>query len=92
MALAVGNRNPKEPLEYAEIIYTRYSSRVLDYDNLVNSFKAVQDGLVAAGVLKDDKVKNVGHPRYFYSKVPQKEGYITIEVSELKTQPSLHLR
>lgn len=82
--LAVGNRGPKEPLEKAEIIYTRYSSRCLDFDNLVNSYKAVQDGLVEAGVIKDDKVVNIGYPTYKWIKAPQKQGHITIEILETK--------
>jgi hypothetical protein len=82
VALAVGNRKPATPLEIADLIYVRHSAKCLDFDNLVNSFKAVQDGLVAAGVLKDDKVKNVGYPRYYWQKVPQKDGHITIEVHE----------
>lgn len=79
---AVGNKKPKEPLEVARVIYTRYSSVALDFDNLVNSYKAVQDGLVAAGVLKDDRVKNIGHPEYAWKKVSRKESHITVEVLE----------
>lgn len=80
---AVGHQAPKQPLARALIIYTRYSSRCLDFDNLVNSYKAVQDGLVEAGVLLDDKVKNIGYPTYRWKKCAQKAGHITIEVKEL---------
>lgn len=85
---AVGHQVPKEPLEKAELIYTRYSSRCLDFDNLVNSYKAVQDGLVGAGVIQDDKVKNIGYPTYRWVKTKQKQGYITIEIKELSPDHS----
>jgi hypothetical protein len=84
VCLAIGSRKPPKPLEFASIVYTRHSSRQLDYDNLVNSYKAVQDGLVTAGILLDDKVKNIGHPVYHWEKAPQKDGFITIQVTEIK--------
>lgn len=84
VCLAVGSRKPVKPLEFASIVYTRYSSRQLDYDNLVNSYKAIQDGLVSAGIILDDKIKNIGHPVYHWEQAPQKNGFITIQVTEIR--------
>jgi hypothetical protein len=77
---AIG-RLPDKPLEKARCIYIRHSSRAPDYDGLVSSFKAVQDGLVLAGVLKNDTV-DIVKSIYLWEKCPQKEGFIEIIVDE----------
>ena len=43
--LCCGYRVPLEPYEFAHVIITRYSSRLLDYDNLVGGAKLIVDAL-----------------------------------------------
>lgn len=80
VVLAVGHQKPEEPLKRAFITYIRHSSVQPDYDNLVSSFKAIQDGLKAAGVIVDDKHSVVGVPKYLWEKAPRGRGFVTIEV------------
>jgi len=48
-------RIPDEPLRSAVVVYDRYCGyQEPDYDNLVSSFKWVQDAIVEAGVVADD--------------------------------------
>lgn len=67
-------------LENAKLEFTRFSSRQLDFDSLVNSFKHVQDGLVEAGVLIDDSPNVIGQPSFKWEKCKQKEGKIGISI------------
>lgn len=78
--LAVGKYKPESPLSKALITYTRHSSMRPDFDNMVASFKHLQDGLKMAGVIVDDKYSVVGEPKYLWEKAPRGEGYVTIEV------------
>lgn len=80
VAVSVGHRKPRQPLERAELILTRYSASQPDYDGLVLSFKAVVDGLVRIGVLKDDTLSVTGPWRVDWAKVPRKSGHLRIEV------------
>lgn len=54
IACSTSLKLPPRPLEKAQITLVRYSHRMLDFDGLVGSMKPVVDGLVTAGVLKDD--------------------------------------
>ncbi len=72
----------REPLKKARIVFTRYSSREPDSDNLAISFKAIRDGLVQAGVIIDDK-PSVLEAIYKWQKASPKQGRITIEVYEV---------
>jgi hypothetical protein len=68
-------------LATAKLTFIRRSPREPDYDNLVASFKACQDGLVAAGVVLDDKTKNIGQPSYLWIRqLPRHGGQITIRI------------
>lgn len=71
---------PSAPLEHALIECTRFSSVEPDEDNLVISFKACVDGLKQAGVIKDDKRKNVTR-KYMWERAPRNAGRIVIRVS-----------
>lgn len=68
------------PLHSAVLSFTRYSTREPDFDGLVSSFKHVQDGLVLAGVLIDDKPKVIGKPNYSWEYARPKQGKIKIKV------------
>ncbi len=61
-------------LEKASLTFTRHSSREPDFDNLVASFKACQDGLVLAKVIIDDKSSVIGQSKYFWEYRPRKLG------------------
>lgn len=68
------------PLTNVSLICTRASAGTPDYDNLVSSFKTPIDGLVRAGVFKDDKPSIVIHREYKCEKVPPGKGWIRIEI------------
>lgn len=71
---------PKTPLTQARITLTRLSSVEPDYDNLVISFKVVLDGLRQAGIIVDDRRKNIGRPEYLWEKCKPGEGHIKVKV------------
>ncbi len=73
---------PAQPLVSAALTLIRHSSLEPDYDNLVTSFKPVIDGLRQAGIISDDRKKNIGRPEYLWQKAPPKKGFITVEVRE----------
>lgn len=75
-------KRPAQPLKRAKITYTRFSSTQPDFDNLVISFKAIQDGLRQAGIIADDKQANV-IGEYCWFKAQPKSGRITVRVEEL---------
>lgn len=71
---------PEVPLKTARLVLTRYSSVSPDPDGLVSGFKPIVDGLVAAGVLENDRFDNIGMPDYRWEKVPQRAGKVRVEV------------
>lgn len=81
--LACRQKEPKAPLKKCTITYTRFSSRYPDFDNLVNSFKVVQDGLVLAKIIENDSMAVIHDPKYCFEKCKQKEARITIIVEAL---------
>lgn len=53
---------PKLPLEKFKIsIIRRYNGKSLDWDNLIASLKPAVDGLVMAGIIKNDSWKYIRH-------------------------------
>jgi Holliday junction resolvase RusA-like endonuclease len=70
---------PAQPLKSARITYIRYSSVECDYDNLVISFKAIQDGLKQAGIITDDRRHNV-KATYLWRYIAPKKGMIQVTV------------
>lgn len=64
---------PNPPLQKAKLIFTRFSVKEPDFDNLVSSFKWVMDALVECGVIIDDKYSNVVGSEYRWQKVAKKE-------------------
>ncbi len=71
---------PSEPLTKAKLTLTRYSATEPDFDGLVSSFKHVQDGLIRAGVIADDKQSVIGQPTYLWEYVKRNAGKIKIKV------------
>jgi len=80
---AVGNRKPAKPLEHAKLTLTRVSTVEPDNDNWVASFKKVIDGLRYAGVLVDDRKRNVGQPTYLWEKGQIRKGHVRIVIEEV---------
>lgn len=74
---------PKKPLDKALIKFTRVSSACPDSDGLVSGFKHVQDGLINAGVIVNDRYENIGMPEYRWEKCGAGKGKIKIEVTEI---------
>lgn len=79
MATAWPSRPPR-PLVNCELYCVRYSSGVLDYDNLVSTFKAVIDGLKDAGVIWNDGPKIVVRREYRQAKAEPRAGHIIVVV------------
>ncbi len=66
-------------LKKATVEFVRHSFTQPDTDNLANSFKYLQDGLVKAGVIIDDN-PTVLTATYLWEKAPRNKGYCTIKV------------
>lgn len=73
---------PFMPLGRAFIRLTRFNYRPLDYDGLVGSFKCIVDGLVEAGVLKNDTWKITGKWNVDQEFSPKGRAFIRVEVEE----------
>lgn len=81
---AVKLKLPKKPLKKVKLRYTRHSCNMMDWDNLVISFKEIQDGLVESKVMKNDTVKNIPEiPEYRQKKAARGSGSVTVEVWEI---------
>ncbi len=75
------NRPQTKPFTFAKIVYTRKSSAQPDHDNLVHSFKALQDALIGLVIIDDG-------PDYIttdhkWEQAPPNNGSVTIEVEEV---------
>jgi len=70
------------PMMKARLTLTRASSSEPDFDGLVSGFKRVIDGLVAAGVLINDKQSVIGQSRYVWEKASPKRGCVKVLVEE----------
>lgn len=71
----------------AQATYTRCAgSRLPDFDNLVSSFKWIQDAVVLAGVLDDDAPYHI-NPQFRWEKASPKKGLIRIQISSMKDKP-----
>lgn len=83
VVLAVGSNKPSSPLLRAKLTLTRGSSADLDPDGLVSSFKHIVDGLIDAGVIANDRTKNIGFPTYNWEQCAKKNGFIRVHIQEL---------
>ncbi len=77
------SKRPSKPLARAKVTFVRVSSTSIDSDNLAGSFKHVQDGLIDAGIIENDKYANIGMPEYIWVKGRPKEGLIRVTVTEI---------
>ena len=84
VAAAIGYNKPSKPLPRASLTLTRASSVAPDFDGLVSSFKHVIDALRECGIISEDKLVNIGAPKYLWEPAPRGKGYIRVQVEELK--------
>jgi len=66
-----------------KVIYTRYTTRLMDWDNHCASFKHLGDSLVKIGIIEDDNPNVIKEfiPKQVKVKT-KKEEMITIEIKE----------
>lgn len=64
------------------VIYTRYTSHLMDWDNACASFKHIGDALQSAGVLADDSPEVIAEfiPRQVKCKMKERRTEIEIEL------------
>lgn len=79
ISLGINNLN----LEKAQLTLTRYSEREPDFDGLVSGFKHVIDGLVECKLLVNDRISNVGQPRYIWERTKRNEGKIKVKIEKV---------
>jgi len=84
IAYASVGKKPKLPLEKVKLILIRFSSRTMDYDGIVGSFKPVVDGLIHAGIIINDTIKVTGQWDCDWKYAPIRKGKIYICVEEIK--------
>lgn len=76
-------KKPSEPLLVAAVTYERFCGyQEPDYDNLVSGFKWVQDGLVEAGILTDDRRGNI-ESEYVWHKAAPKDKRIRVTIDPI---------
>jgi hypothetical protein len=74
---------PPEPLTRVKLTLVRCNYRTLDYDSAVMCFKPVVDGLVVAGVLKNDTWAITGKWDVDQEYAPKSEAKLKITVEEI---------
>lgn len=79
----MAQKRPANPLTKAKLTCTRFSTRELDYDNLVSSFKPIIDGLKDAGVIVDDKSGVLVKREYLWARAAPKQGRVSVLVEEV---------
>ena len=82
--LACKGKAPIEPLKRARVWFTRHSTTEPDFTNLVQGFKHVEDGLVDAGIIVDDKPSIIGQPTVTWVKASPRHGKVTVRVEGMQ--------
>jgi Holliday junction resolvase RusA-like endonuclease len=70
---------PAAPLTSFQISVHRFSSKFMDYDNLISSLKPALDGCTLAKIIKDDKWEFIKHINVEQTKSKEKKIIITVE-------------
>jgi hypothetical protein len=85
MAIEISKgKKPAKPLRLVKLRFIRYSTHEMDWDNLVSTFKPLQDALIREGIILDDSPKVIPEmPIYDQGTAPRGKGYCTVEVWEL---------
>jgi hypothetical protein len=76
-------QKPALPLTKAKIVFTRYSSKMPDFDGLVSGCKHLLDGLKIVVIIADDNPLIIGQPEYKWLQAKRNEGRIEIIVEEV---------
>ena len=83
VSTALLGRIPPEPFNHALVVYTRYCGyQEPDYDNLVSSWKWIQDAMVEVGLLGEDRRSNI-EPMYLWEKATPKQKRVRIQVQPI---------
>ena len=78
--MSARRNRPPRPLTKAKVTYTRHSFTSPDFDNLVASFKPIQDGLIDAKIIVNDSFDVIGQPSFVWVKAPRGSGAVTVRV------------
>lgn len=78
--LKVSGHAPASPLTQFKISINRHATKTLDFDGLVASLKPIIDGLVLAGVLKNDDWTLINHINVSQTIVKKDQKKITVKV------------
>lgn len=90
--LAELGRWPEAPLERARVTITRCSAGPEpDFDNLASGAKFLLDGLVKAGVLKDDRPNCIGQPILLWERAPRGRGSVRISVETMPASQGVEI-
>ncbi len=66
---ATGKSPPKLPLHYPQITYTFFQIRQMDFDGMWGASKVLTDGLVRAGIIRNDSPADIPQPLLRQSRV-----------------------
>ncbi len=77
---ACRGKAPCEPLSRARVWFTRFSTIEPDFTNLVQGFKHIEDGLVDAGIIVDDKPSVIGQPVVTWERAHKGKGRVSVRV------------
>jgi len=70
------------------VVYTRRSVRLMDWDNAAGSFKLVGDALVKCGILEDDNPKVIKEFKVEQVRVKKRhEQGFEVKISQTHTMP-----
>ena len=83
--LALRGQVPDVPFARACVLYERHcGTRRPDRDNLVSGFKWIQDGLVLAGLLEDDREENI-YAYHGWHPASKKDKRVTVSIVPILT-------
>lgn len=80
--LAMAQILPQTPLESVNLTLIRGSSRPVDFDNLIASFKAIIDGLRDARVIRDDSPNVVKTITPVWQKTKRADVFVKVIVTD----------
>lgn len=82
--LATLNQVPEIPFQKCKLVIVRYSSRSLDYDNLVSGCKFLTDGCVKAKLIKDDNFLVTGTWEVSWQKSRPRHGKVWMKIIKVE--------
>lgn len=65
-----------------KITYTRYATRLMDWDNLGGSFKSLGDALISTNVIIEDNPLVIVEFKMRQLRVPKKDVKLTVEIED----------